>query len=147
MDRVSFWYIHDLVEDNPIFQSTGKWPQCPPKYQLAAFFSKVGSDSAVKTAAIISISEGCVVRMGQALGTKLLTFAILAMLGYAASQPPAISVYSLCPHAFPHCRKSFLFSYTKTPSFLIFLLHTSLHCPQPCAFLPCGCWHHPDLRC
>ena len=60
MDRVSFWYIHDLIEDNPIFQSTGKWPQRPPKYQLAAFFSKVGSDSAVKTATIISISEGCV---------------------------------------------------------------------------------------
>ena len=66
MDRVSFWYIHDLVEDNPIFQSTGKWPQRPSKYQLAAFFSKVGSDSVVKTAAIISISEGCVVRMGRA---------------------------------------------------------------------------------
>ena len=93
------------------------------------------------------VLHGDAVRMGRALGLKLLTFAISAMLGYATSQPPAISIYSLCPHTFPHCRKSFLFSYTKTLSFLIFLLHTSLHCPQPCAFLPHGCWHHPDLRC
>ncbi|KAF8870639.1 hypothetical protein CPB84DRAFT_1692891 [Gymnopilus junonius] len=60
MDRKSFWYIHDLIQDDPIFKSTGKRPQQPPKYQLATFLSHVGSDSAIKTAAIMSIAEGTV---------------------------------------------------------------------------------------
>ncbi len=35
-------------------------PQLPPKYQLAAFLIRCGLESAVKTASVLSISEGSV---------------------------------------------------------------------------------------
>lgn len=60
MDRKSFWYIHDCINDNPLFVSTGHKPQRPVRYQLATFLSRVGSDSAIKTAGIMAIAEGTV---------------------------------------------------------------------------------------
>ena len=60
MDRQSFWHLHDLIKHDAVFISTGRRPQRPVKYQLATFLCRVGSDSAVKTAAVISIAEGSV---------------------------------------------------------------------------------------
>jgi len=60
MSRKPFWYIHDLIKRDPIFQSTGTRPQRPVKYQLATFLCRVGSESAVKTAWVMSIAEGTV---------------------------------------------------------------------------------------
>jgi len=71
MDRKSFWYIHDCIKDDPIFVSTGRRPQRPVKYQLAAFLSRVGSDSAVKTAGVIAIAEGAVYNYCNRITTAL----------------------------------------------------------------------------
>lgn len=64
MDRESFWHIHDLIVDDLIFFSKGK-PQRSPKYQLATFLCRVGSETAVKTAAIIAIAEGTVYKYSE----------------------------------------------------------------------------------
>lgn len=71
MDRAAFWHIHGLIKDDPIFQSTGNRPQRPVHYQLAAFLIRCGSTSKVKTASVMSVSEGSVYnymyRVGRAL--------------------------------------------------------------------------------
>ena len=53
MDRAAFWHLNGLIEDDPIFISTGHRPQRPVHYQLAAFLCRVGAESAVKSASII----------------------------------------------------------------------------------------------
>ena len=62
MDQKCFWHLIDLIKHDPIFISTpvGRCPQCPVKYQLTTVLCHVGSDSAVQTAAIMSIAEGSV---------------------------------------------------------------------------------------
>jgi hypothetical protein len=63
MDRSSFWCLHALIEDDPIFVRNGEHPgrrQRPPHIQLATFLCRVGAEGAVKTAAIMSIAEGTV---------------------------------------------------------------------------------------
>ncbi|PPQ98190.1 hypothetical protein CVT26_003236 [Gymnopilus dilepis] len=60
MDRDTFWIVHDLIRDDPRFISTGRKPQRPVRYQLATFLCVVGAESAVKTASVVSIAEGCV---------------------------------------------------------------------------------------
>jgi hypothetical protein len=60
MSRETFWHLHDLIKNDPIFQSKGKRPQRPVKYQLAAFLCRMGAETAIKTAGIIAIAEGTV---------------------------------------------------------------------------------------
>ncbi len=60
MERKAFWHLYDLIWDDPIFFSTGICPQLPPKYQLATFLIQCSSESAVKTASVLSISEGSI---------------------------------------------------------------------------------------
>ena len=60
MDREAFWLLNDSIKDDPVFVSTGHRPQRPVHYQLAAFLCRVGAESAVKSASIISIAEGSI---------------------------------------------------------------------------------------
>lgn len=60
MDRDSFWHLHDLISEDPIFVSTGKKPQRPPSYQLAAFLARMGALGNIKTAGFCAIAEGTV---------------------------------------------------------------------------------------
>ncbi|KAF8153908.1 hypothetical protein B0H34DRAFT_70099 [Crassisporium funariophilum] len=60
MDRESFWLVHDLICDDPVFLSTGIRPQRSPKYQLATFLCRVGAETAIKTAGVMAIAEGSV---------------------------------------------------------------------------------------
>jgi hypothetical protein len=58
LSRESFDHVLDLIKSDPVFQSTGKKPQRPVKYQLAAFLCHVGGEDAAKTGDITSIAEG-----------------------------------------------------------------------------------------
>ena len=49
-----------MIKDDRAFVSTGKKPQAPVKYQLAAYLSKYGQESGVKVALTLLISEGTV---------------------------------------------------------------------------------------
>lgn len=60
MDRRSFRTLCDLIKDDAIFVSTGRKPQRPPWYQLAAFLLRFGCDPAEKTAESCGIGEGTV---------------------------------------------------------------------------------------
>lgn len=60
MDRQTFWQVHELIRDDPIFVSTGIRPQRSPKYQLATFLARAGSETAIKTATVMAIAEGSV---------------------------------------------------------------------------------------
>lgn len=60
MSREAFWHLHDLICDDAVFISTGKRPQRPVKYQWGTFLCRMGSESAIKTAGIMSIAEGTV---------------------------------------------------------------------------------------
>lgn len=60
MERDSFWYLHHLIEDDPVFQSTGRKPQRPSWHQLATFLIRYGEDPAMKSAKIAGIAEGTV---------------------------------------------------------------------------------------
>ena len=60
VDRETFWHLHGLIADDPIFVSRGKKPQRPVKYQLAAFLCRAGMESGVKSASVIAIAEGSV---------------------------------------------------------------------------------------
>lgn len=60
MSRETFWHLHDLIQVDPIFQSSGKRPQRPVKYQLAAFLCRMGAETVIKTAGIMAIAEGTV---------------------------------------------------------------------------------------
>ncbi|KAI0055217.1 hypothetical protein BV25DRAFT_1815942 [Artomyces pyxidatus] len=58
MSRESFWKLHDMIKGDPIFQSRGRRPQRPVKYQLATFLCRMGAESAIKTAGVMAIAEG-----------------------------------------------------------------------------------------
>ena len=61
MDRESFWRVHDMIVDDDIFKSSNpRSPQRPVRFQLAAFFCRMGSETAVKTAGFVAVSEGSV---------------------------------------------------------------------------------------
>lgn len=60
MTAQSFWHLHDLICDDPIFISTGRRPQRSVKYQLATFLCQMGAEAGVKTAGVMSITEGSV---------------------------------------------------------------------------------------
>ena len=60
MDRRAFWHLHSLIQDDPIFVSTGKKPQRPSWLQLAVFLCRMGGKTAITTASFASISEGAV---------------------------------------------------------------------------------------
>ena len=61
MDRESFQYVLDLIEDDPVFVSTNPLkPQRPARHQLATFLCRVGSTSAIKTSTVMGIAEGTV---------------------------------------------------------------------------------------
>lgn len=60
MERDSFWYLHDLIKNDPIFLSTGRKPQRPSWHQLATFLIRYGEDPAIKSAKIAGVSEGSV---------------------------------------------------------------------------------------
>ncbi|KAF6744192.1 hypothetical protein DFP72DRAFT_1078899 [Ephemerocybe angulata] len=60
MGRKSFWELHDLISDHEVFKSKGKKPQRPVKYQLATFLCRVGAETSVKIASVMSIAEGSV---------------------------------------------------------------------------------------
>lgn len=58
MSRENFWHLHDLIQDDPIFQSTSHRPQRPVRIQLATFLCRMGAETGIKTAAIMAIAEG-----------------------------------------------------------------------------------------
>ena len=60
MTRDAFWHLRDCICDDPIFISTCNRPQRPVKYQLATFLCRMGAESALKTACVMSIAEGTV---------------------------------------------------------------------------------------
>lgn len=60
VDQANFWHLHDCIKHNPIFQSTGRKPQRPVWYQLAAFLLRYGYDPTLKTAEQSCMSEGSV---------------------------------------------------------------------------------------
>jgi len=60
MTRDAFWHLHDCICNDPIFISTSNRPQRPVKYQLATFLCRMGAESALKTACVMSIAEGTV---------------------------------------------------------------------------------------
>ena len=60
MSRDAFWHVHGLIQHDPIFQSSGQKPQRPVKYQLAAYLVRFGSNTSIRTAAILSLAEGTV---------------------------------------------------------------------------------------
>jgi len=60
MSRNAFWHVHGLIQDDPIFQSTGCRLQHPVKYQLVAFLLKFGENSSLQTAGVLAIAEGTV---------------------------------------------------------------------------------------
>ena len=60
MSRDAFWHVHGLIQHDPIFQSSGPRPQQPVKYQLAAYLIRFGSNTSIRTAAILSLAEGTV---------------------------------------------------------------------------------------
>lgn len=60
MLRPNFWHIHHLIERDPIFVSTGRKPQRPVKYQLAAFLCRAGAMGGIRCAGITGIAEGTI---------------------------------------------------------------------------------------
>ncbi|KAG2088364.1 uncharacterized protein F5147DRAFT_527218, partial [Suillus discolor] len=60
MHRDSFWHLHNLISGDPIFVSTSNRPQRPVYYQLATFLCRLGAESGLKTAGVMSIAEGSV---------------------------------------------------------------------------------------
>lgn len=61
VDRETFWHLQSLIVSDPVFASTGKKPQRPVQYQLAAFLCRAGGAvSGVKSASVICIAEGTV---------------------------------------------------------------------------------------
>src|SRR5882724_11444551 len=60
MSHNAFWHVHGLIQDDPIFQSTGRRPQRPVKYQLVAFLHNFGENSSLQTAGVLAIAEGTV---------------------------------------------------------------------------------------
>ncbi|KDQ09814.1 hypothetical protein BOTBODRAFT_82826, partial [Botryobasidium botryosum FD-172 SS1] len=58
MTRESFWHLHSLIQDDPLFLSRGNRAQRPVKYQLTAFLIRFGGETLVKTADTLSIAEG-----------------------------------------------------------------------------------------
>lgn len=60
MDKGSFWSLHELIADDEIFVSTGRKPQRPVRYQLAAFLCRMGALGNIRTAGFCAISEGSV---------------------------------------------------------------------------------------
>ncbi|KAH7921581.1 hypothetical protein BV22DRAFT_1019071 [Leucogyrophana mollusca] len=60
MTREAFWHVHGLICDNLIFLSTSNRPQRPVRYQLATFLCRLGAESGIKTAGVMSIAEGTV---------------------------------------------------------------------------------------
>jgi hypothetical protein len=81
MSRPTFNTIVEILEQNTIFQSTGRKLQWPVKYQLACFlfrYSRRGSDSTIP-AQELSLGLGtvplycrCIMRVLRELGVKLL---------------------------------------------------------------------------
>lgn len=60
MDKASFWSLHDLIAEDPLFLSTGRKPQRPPRFQLATFLARMGALSNIKTAGFCAVAEGTV---------------------------------------------------------------------------------------
>ena len=60
MDRDSFWELHDLIKDDPIFQGAPGRPQRRPHIQLATFLCRLGGETGLKTAGFAGIAEGSV---------------------------------------------------------------------------------------
>jgi hypothetical protein len=61
MSRTSFWFIHNIIKDDPVFQSIpGRKPQRKVDQQLCTFLVKWGEFGGVKTATVLGISEGAV---------------------------------------------------------------------------------------
>jgi hypothetical protein len=58
MGRPAFYHVLGLIEDDPIFQSTGRRPQRPVAHQLAAYLIRMGGESAEKTSDVTAIAEG-----------------------------------------------------------------------------------------
>ncbi len=58
MDRDAFWFLNDLIQDDPVFVSTGRRSQQPPWLQLAVFLCRMGNKTGVTAASFASISEG-----------------------------------------------------------------------------------------
>lgn len=59
MDRQSFWVLHDLIKNDPVFfNQGGSRPQRPTVYQLSVFLIRAGGESALKTADVTGVSEG-----------------------------------------------------------------------------------------
>ncbi|KAH9927021.1 hypothetical protein B0H21DRAFT_894924 [Amylocystis lapponica] len=54
----AFWHLHNLIEHNEIFVSTGRKPQRLVKYQLMAFLIKYGGESLIKTASTLAFGDG-----------------------------------------------------------------------------------------
>ncbi len=58
MDRDAFWFLNDLIQDDPMFVSTGHRPQQPLWLQLAVFLCRMGNKTGVTAASFASVSEG-----------------------------------------------------------------------------------------
>lgn len=58
MSRTSFWHLHGLIQDDPIFVSRGHKPQRPIRFQLAAFLIRFGGENSVRMADNLGIAEG-----------------------------------------------------------------------------------------
>ncbi len=58
MDRDAFWFLNDLIQDDPVFVSTGHRPQQPLWLQLAVFLCRMGNKTGVTAASFASVSEG-----------------------------------------------------------------------------------------
>lgn len=60
VNRTSFEHLLELIQEDTAFRSTGRKPQLPVRYQLAAFLGRFGSETAVRLATTLGISEGLI---------------------------------------------------------------------------------------
>ena len=100
--RESFWHLHALIKEDPVFKSTGCKPQRPLAHQLAAFLVQMGAETGIKSATSIGIAEGTVF-----LYCKRVTRAIRNICDHHLAWPgPARRQFlssEMGVHGFPGC--------------------------------------------
>lgn len=57
MSRESFWHLHELIQDDPVFLGGPRSPQRPVAQQLAAFLCYVGAEPGLKHQLVDSVQN------------------------------------------------------------------------------------------
>lgn len=102
MDRESFWYLHKLIKDDPVFRSTGRKPQRPSWHQLAAFLIRYGEDPAIKSAKISGVSEGSIYNYADRV-TQALRNIRADHLSWPGKERRAFLKHEMADYGFPGC--------------------------------------------